>query len=154
MKKKVYLSSLIFVIIDLISKIIIMSFYKDSITVIDKFFYIEKATNTGAAFSILTGGRILFIIIAILVLFYICKYMIKDVNNKTEVISISMLIGGIIGNLIDRVVYGKVIDFLSLRFGSYNFPVFNLADVFITVGIFILLISSIRGGKDGNKSNW
>lgn len=153
MKKKIYLSSLIFVIIDFISKIIIMSFYKNPITVIDKFFYIEKATNTGAAFSILTGGRILFIIIAILVLFYICKYMIKDVNNKTELISISMLIGGIIGNLIDRVVYGKVIDFLSLRFGSYNFPVFNLADIFITVGIFILLISSIRGGKDGNKSN-
>lgn len=153
MKKRIYLSSLIFVIIDLISKIIIMSFYKNSITVIDKIFYIEKATNTGAAFSILTGGRILFILIAILVLFYIDKYMIKDVNDKIEVISISMLIGGIIGNLIDRVVYGKVIDFLSFRFGSYNFPVFNLADTFITVSIFLLILSNIRGGKDGNKSN-
>ena len=67
-------------------------------------------------------------------------------------IGISMLIGGILGNLFDRVFYGKVIDFLSFNIFGFMFPVFNLADTFICVGVGLLIIEFLRGDRDGNKS--
>ncbi len=155
MKKKVYLLSFIFFIIDLISKIYITNTklsmpYK----VIKNFFYIDRVTNTGGAFSLFMGETVLLIIVAILVLIYIDRRVIDDIKTKLECIGISMTIGGIFGNLLDRVIYGKVTDFLSFKFGSYNFPVFNLADTFICIGILLLLIEYIitykRGEKNGN----
>ena len=150
MKKKICLSSLVFLFLDFVSKIIILNIDKSNIKVINNFFYIEKASNSGAAFSILSGGRFFFIIIGVIVLFYIYKYMLSEVKTFFEGLAFSMLIGGIIGNLIDRVVYGKVIDFLSFKFGSYNFPIFNLADTFICIGVFLLIIIYIRGVKNEN----
>ena len=147
MKKKIYLSSLIFIIVDFISKTLILNIKTSPIKVIPNFFYIEKVTNGGAAFSILTGGRIFFIIIGLIVLYYIDKYIIKDISTKLEIFSISMLIGGIVGNLIDRLIYGKVIDFLSFKIFGYNFPIFNLADTFICISVFLLIFSCIRGDK-------
>lgn len=149
MKKKVYILAFVFFLIDLISKLVVLSIsISMPLRVINKFFYIDRVTNTGAAFSILSGNSILFILIAIAVLIYIDKYVIPDVKHY---FSISLVIGGIAGNLFDRVVYGKVIDFLSFRFGSYSFPIFNLADVFICVGAFLLIIQYIRGDLSGNK---
>ena len=152
MRKKIYMLSFMFFIIDLLSKVIILSINNLPITVINNFFYINKEFNTGAAFSLLTGNNFIFIIIAIAVLIYIDKKIICDIKSKISNISISMLIGGIIGNLFDRIVYGKVIDFLSFKFGTYSFPVFNLADTFICVGIFLLIIEFLRGDLNGNKS--
>ena len=149
MKKKIYLISIIFFLIDLISKIIILSIEnKFPVKVIENFFYIEKVTNKGAAFSILNGYTFLFIIIAIIMLIYIDKTMLKDIKTKLEIISFSMLIGGIIGNLFDRIFYGKVIDFLSFQIFNYNFPVFNLADTFICISVFLIIVLTIYGGKN------
>ena len=106
-------------------------------------------TNTGAAFSIFSGGSVLFILIAIGVLFYIDRFIVTDVDHF---LYISLIIGGILGNLVDRLLYGEVLDFLSFRFGSYYFPIFNLADTFICVGVFLLIIDYIRSDKNGNKS--
>lgn len=150
MRKKVYFFSAVFFAIDLLSKIIIMNIninmpYK----IINNFFYIDKVSNTGAAFSILSGETLLFIIIAIIALLYINKYLI---SNDEKTIHLSLLIGGIIGNLYDRVVYGEVIDFLSFKIGNYYFPIFNLADTFICIGVFLLIFESIRSDKNGNKS--
>ena len=153
MKRNICLSSLIFIFLDFLSKRIILNLNESSIKVINNFFYIERAANDGAAFSILSGGRVIFIIIGVIVLYYIYKYILDEVKTFLEAFSFSMLIGGIIGNLIDRIVYGKVIDFLSFRFGSYNFPIFNLADTFITIGVFLLIIVYIRGEKYENRSN-
>lgn len=149
-RKKVYIFSFIFFIIDLLSKILVTNIdinmpYK----IINNFFYIDLITNTGAAFSILSGSCFLFIIIAIGILFYIDRFIVTDVNHF---LYLSLIIGGIIGNLFDRVAYGKVIDFLSFRFGSYYFPIFNLADTFICVGVFLLITDYIRSDKNGNKS--
>lgn len=96
----------------------------------------------------LSGYSIIFILIGVAALIYIHKYLLKDAKTKIEKISYAMLIGGIIGNLFDRVVYGEVIDFISFKILNYNFPIFNLADTFITVGVILIIIKTIIGGKN------
>ena len=153
MKKKVCVVSLIFFLIDLVSKIIILSFEnKLPLTVINNFFTLDKVGNTGAAFSIFSGYTFLLILIAVFVLVYLWKYIICDISSRLGFISFSMLIGGIIGNLFDRIIYGEVIDFLSFNIFGYGFPIFNLADTFICVGVFLLIIDFVRGEKSENSS--
>lgn len=153
MKKRIYVVSLIFFLIDLISKILILNHNNYPLTIINNFFYIDKVTNEGAAFSSFSGYQIILILIAIIVLIYINKTIIKEINTKLGIISISMLIGGILGNLFDRIFYNKVIDFLSFKLSNYMFPIFNLADTFICIGIILLIIDYIRGEKNENHSN-
>lgn len=152
MRKKVYLASTIFFIIDLVSKLIITNVnISMPYQIIKNFFYIDLVSNKGAAFSILSGGTIFFILIAIGVLIYIDRYIIEDSKN---ILGISLVIGGILGNLFDRIVYREVIDFLSFKLGNYYFPIFNLADIFICTGVFLLILEYIRGDLNGNKSKW
>lgn len=158
MKKKVYVLSLIFFSIDLISKLIILKIENIlPITVIKNFFYLNKVTNEGAAFSSFTGYQIILILIAIGVLIYIHKSVLKDIKTNLGTISISLLVGGILGNLFDRIVYNKVIDFLSFNIFGYMFPIFNIADTFICIGVLLLLIdykinlNSVNSSK--NKAN-
>ncbi len=154
MKKKVYVLSLIFFLIDLISKLIILKIENIlPITVIKNFFYLNKVTNEGAAFSSFTGYQIILILIAILALIYIYKSVLKDIKTSLGTISISLLVGGILGNLFDRIVYNKVIDFLSFNIFGYMFPIFNIADIFICIGVLLLLIDYIRGEKNGTRGN-
>lgn len=145
MNKKIYFISFIFFIIDLISKQIIvhtMNLY-ESIKVINNFFYITYTRNTGAAFSILEDSRMLLLIITVFALFFINKYMNKEKIKGILVLSYSMIIGGILGNLFDRVVFGYVIDFLDFKIFGYNYPIFNFADTFIVIGAIIMIIDSI-----------
>lgn len=146
--KKIGIISLVFIIIDFIVKIIInnnMNVY-DSISIIPSFFSITYVRNIGAAFSIMENSRILFIIIGFIALILIYKYLIMNkVLNKYLMISYSMLIGGIIGNMIDRIIYGYVIDYLSFNIFGYSFPIFNLADTFIVVSIIMLLLCEVGG---------
>lgn len=154
MKKKVYVLSLIFFLIDLISKLIILKIENIlPITVIKNFFYLNKVTNEGAAFSSFTGYQIVLILIAIVALIYIHKSVLKDIKTNLGAISISLLVGGILGNLFDRIVYNKVIDFLSFNIFGYMFPIFNIADTFICTGVLLLLIDYIRGEKNETRSN-
>lgn len=132
-----------FILLDFIIKIIVktcMNLYS-SIVVIPNFFSITYVRNTGAAFSIMENSRVLFIIIGLLAIYLIWKYLIKEKElNKLYIISYSMLFGGIIGNMIDRIIYGYVIDYLSFNIFGYNFPIFNLADTFIVISIIVLLL--------------
>lgn len=154
MKKKVYVLSLIFFLIDLISKLIILKIENIlPITVIKNFFYLNKVTNEGAAFSSFTGYQIILILIAIVALIYIHKSVLKDIKTSLGTISISLLVGGILGNLFDRIVYNKVIDFLSFNIFGYMFPIFNIADIFICIGAVLLLIDYIRGEKNETRGN-
>ena len=146
--KRIGIISLIFILVDFIVKIIVnsnMNVY-DSIIIIPNFFSITYVRNIGAAFSIMENSRILFIIIGFIALILIYKYLIMNkVLNKYLMISYSMLIGGIIGNMIDRIIYGYVIDYLSFNLFGYNFPIFNLADTFIVVSIIMLLLYEVGG---------
>lgn len=152
MKKKIYILSLIFFIIDLISKVLVINTINKEIVLIPNFLSFNKVSNEGAAFSILNGGRIIFIILAVIVIIYIVKYMLKNINNKVEILSYSLLLGGILGNLFDRIVYGKVIDFISFKIFGYYFPIFNLADSMIVVGAILLIINLIKGDKNEIRS--
>lgn len=149
----IYLA-LIFLLIDQISKVLVIKLIdiNHSIEVIKNFFYLTYTHNTGAAFSIFTGQRIFLILIAVIILIILFNYLRKNkVEGKIEVLAFSLIIGGSLGNLIDRVIRGYVVDFFDVKIFEYNFPVFNLADTFIVIGVFLLLIVLTR--KEHNNDN-
>lgn len=146
--KKILPISLLLIVIDQVVKILVISklALQQSITIINNFFNITYVRNTGAAWSILSGNVLLLIMISVLALVAIYYYLIKDKYlNKIDIVSYSMLIGGIIGNLIDRIVHGYVIDYLDFKIFNYNFPIFNIADTLIVISIIIIGISLIVG---------
>lgn len=113
-----------------------------SIKVIGNFLRFTYAENKGAAFSILQN-QLWFFIIATIVMLGILSYMFFMTKNLTPLsrLSISMIAGGAIGNFIDRLRLGYVVDFIDVRFGSfYNFPIFNIADSFVVCGTILMII--------------
>ena len=146
MNKKPYIIAFFFLLFDLISKQIIMHTLElhKSITIIKNFFYLTYTQNTGAAWSILKDQRIMLLILSVIVLFIINKYINKEKLSSGENIIYGIIIGGILGNVVDRIVYGYVIDFLDFKIFGYDYPIFNFADTFIVIGIILMIIISIR----------
>lgn len=145
--KKIFGISLFVLILDQLIKQFVQSNMTvfESISVIPNFFSITFVKNEGAAFSILNGNRIFLIGITILSLVMIYKICIKNKTiNKLSIFIYSFLIGGILGNLLDRIIYGYVIDYLDFQIFSYDFPIFNLADICIVIGCILLGIDVIR----------
>ena len=154
--KKVALLSLIVLGFDQILKFIIRSklVLNETINVIANFFNITYVENDGAAWNILSGNKIILILIALLVLFFIFYYFVFNKKlNKIEVIAYSLFIGGLLGNLWDRIFIGRVIDYLDFKIFGYNFPVFNLADICIVLGVLIIIINEIRGEINGKTNS-
>jgi signal peptidase II len=141
------------VILDQASKLAIdasMQLYQ-SIELIP-FFNLTYVRNTGAAFSFLSeaGGwqRWFFAILASIISIVLTVWLAK--LKKHEILmaaSLSLILGGAIGNLIDRVLYGYVIDFLDIYYQSWHWPAFNVADSAITVGVILMLLESVGVGK-------
>ena len=144
---KVYIIGLISLIIDIISKIIIVSKLNlnASKVIIKDFFSLTYIKNTGGAWGILKDNVIILIIITIIFLGIFISYFQKNKLSLYEQISYGLALGGILGNLLDRIFRGYVVDFLNFNILGYNYPVFNLADTFIVVGVLILIIYYIRG---------
>ena len=123
--------------------------YGQSITIIKNFFNITLIGNTGAAFSILSSNTILLIIISVVVLNVLYFFFIKGKTlTDFEQVSYGLLIGGILGNLIDRVLRMQVVDYLDFNIFGYNFPVFNLADIVIVISMILIVIQIIKGDKN------
>ena len=92
-----------------------------------------------------TGKRLFLILITLLIIGYLIYYITKNkINNKVEIFAFSLIIGGSLGNLIDRLIRGYVVDFISVKIFDYNFPVFNMADSLICIGVFLLLFIQFR----------
>ena len=147
---------IIFVFIDQLSKGIInlLMNLNQSIDIIPNFFRLTYVRNTGAAFSILSGSRWLFVILSIVSLNIIYRYFIYDKElGKKDTIIYSLLQAGIIGNLIDRVLFGYVIDFFDFNIFGYEFAIFNVADIFIVVSIILLIIVGDKDGIFSRKRN-
>ena len=148
--KKLIPISLVCLLIDQIIKVVITTNLKiaDSINIITNFFRITYLQNTGAAWSILSGNKIVLILITIIALFLIYYFLLKNKTLKNiEYILYGILIGGILGNLIDRIRFGYVIDYLDFNFGSYRYPVFNLADSAICIGVLFIIVIMIKESR-------
>ncbi|MBR4230541.1 MAG: signal peptidase II [Bacilli bacterium] len=153
MKKKILIFSIVFLAVDQISKIILdkILILGKSISIFEKFLYITKAYNDGISFSMLTGHRWLIILISIFVMVFLYFYMRCFKENKRNIIAFSLVYGGLFGNLIDRIVHGYVIDFIDFYVLNYNYPIFNLADSFICIGILMILYAIFLGEDNENS---
>jgi signal peptidase II len=118
--------------------------YGDQIPIIGNFFLITSHRNSGAAFGILEGRRVFFIVITTVVVVAIVWYLqkVKHSPNKMLPIALSLVLGGALGNFLDRAVSGEVVDFLQFNFGTYTFPIFNVADSCIVVGVILIVLDS------------
>ena len=150
MKQRVLIISFITLIIDLTTKFLVFSIdkFNDSVVVINNFFKITPIKNYGAAFSSFENMNILLITISVIILIYLLYMVPKVKNTKLNALSYGILIGGLLGNLIDRLILGYVRDFLSFKIFGFNFAIFNIADIGIVVGIFLLLILGIKKEKE------
>ena len=121
-----------------------------SIPVIDGFFNLTYIRNTGAAFGILAGSHEairlpVLVVFSLVAIGFILVLLKRLPSHETGLITaLAFILGGAIGNLIDRVAYGEVIDFLDFYWSGYHWPAFNLADSFITVGVLIIAYYLIR----------
>lgn len=149
-----YIIVIIIFIIDLLSKQIISSSIKlnTTINIIPNFFSLTYTNNYGIAWSMLEGHKYPIIIVNIIIILGLIIYLHKNNNMlKYEEISYLMIIGGSLGNLYDRIKYGYVIDFLDFNILGYNYPIFNLADSFIVLGLITLIIELWRYSNENSS---
>lgn len=154
MKKKIWVYTSLIVLLDQISKVLVSNYLRKELTIIPNFFSITKVHNTGGAWGIFGGNSLILACISLMVLFAFISIIISD-KKITEIESIfySFIVGGVLGNFIDRVVRSYVIDFLSFNIFGYDFPVFNIADIFIVIGVFIYIIVTLKEDKNGSRNN-
>ena len=146
-RENIYKITSIILMLDQFIKIIINRYISlgSSVPVIPNFFSIMNLKNTGAAFSILEDSTVLLVIISVIVIVLLDR-SIKKISKfeVLEEISLGLIMGGIFGNLIDRIIHHGVIDYLSFKIFGYSFPVFNLADMAIVIGVGLYLIEIIK----------
>ncbi len=136
MNKNRFIISIIILFIDQLIKLIIQN---NNINIINKYISIIYVKNTGAAFSILSGNNILLIILSI-IMFLLIYYISKNYHDILSDISFGLIYGGLFGNLLDRIIYGYVRDYISV----ISFPIFNIADMSIVIGVILLIIYEIK----------
>jgi len=121
------------------------SYGPHGITVIPDFFHLVHVGNTGAAWSILSGKSTLLALVALLSLgaIYVFRRSL-GLRARAAQLAFGLLCGGIVGNLVDRLQHGHVVDFLDFHFGSYIYPTFNVADSAICLGVVCYLWASRR----------
>ncbi|MDP3764915.1 MAG: signal peptidase II [Nanoarchaeota archaeon] len=140
-KKNIFIFStaLLIVVLDQLTKFLIKQNFQlnHSIPIMNDILHLTYITNTGSAFGLFKGFNLIFILFSIIVVVAIFCYLTKiKENEKMLQFTIGLLLGGAIGNLIDRLFYGAVIDFVDFRI----WPVFNVADSAVTISIIFLII--------------
>ena len=116
-----------------------------SIEVFPNFFYLVHVGNTGAAWSMFRGASLWLGLLALVTLgaiFFWRRHL--GLRSPAAQLGFGLLCGGIVGNLVDRLVHGHVIDFLDFHFGNYTYPTFNVADIGIVVGVFWYVLWSLK----------
>jgi len=131
----------------------IVLFKEQQVLIINPYLNFRPVWNDGISFGMLQGhgnlGRVIFIIIALIISLWIIIYS-KKLNNNGFV-GYNMIAGCAIGNVIDRVIHGKVIDFIDVHYKEYHWPTFNIADSFIFVGVLLFIYNELivlRGKKN------
>ena len=147
------------IVLDQLTKYVVMKSLRmyDSVTVIPGFFNLTYVRNKGAAFGILSGNhgiwRIVFFVVVTLVAVAAIFSMIRKTSERLSLWAFSLIAGGAIGNLIDRIRFGEVVDFIEWYARSYHWPTFNVADSAISVGVGLLVIEMLFFSKAGPGEN-
>ncbi|MGJ7510847.1 signal peptidase II [Variovorax sp. GT1P44] len=146
--------ALVIVIIDQFTKTLILGYYKlGDATYVTSFFNVVRAHNTGAAFSFLADAagwqRWFFMAIGIAAAVFIIWMLKSHAGQKLFCFSMAAILGGAIGNVIDRMMHGYVVDFLDFHLAGRHFPAFNVADSAITIGAICLILDELRRVKRG-----
>ena len=156
MKKKYYIGlslivAIVILIIDQLTKKIITAIMNigDSYEVIPHFLNITSHRNNGAAWGILSGKMGFFYIITLIILAVLIIFYIKETKyNAFMQVAISLLFAGALGNFIDRLFNGEVVDFIDTNIFGYDFPIFNIAVSSLTIGVIFVIIALV---KDATK---
>lgn len=146
--KHVCFFAIIFLVIDQAIKFYLSSemVVNQTSILIKNFLNITYVHNTGAAFSLFSEYTWLLIVIGILAVIGFIFYIGKLVDiTDFDMFTYSLVLGGILGNLVDRIVYGYVIDYIGLNIFGYHFPIFNFADMCIVIGVILIFISGLKG---------
>ncbi|SNR71928.1 signal peptidase II [Desulfurobacterium atlanticum] len=154
----VFLVAVFVFVLDRMTKLLALKYLKGNvIEVVPGFFRLIYAENKGAAFSLFSSfsgiGRFVFLILVPLIviagIIYVLIY--RKELSFIERISFSLILGGAAGNLYDRVVYGKVIDFLDFYIGKYHWPAFNVADIAVFLGtVALFLYYFLKSSREDN----
>ena len=144
----------LFIVVSLVSldqytKSIVLNYFElyQSKTIIDGFFSLTYVQNFGAGFSIMQNARTTFLIITPICLIGFTYLFIRS-NDKLSKTALLLMISGTIGNFIDRIVRVYVVDFLDFIIFGWDFPIFNVADIFLTIGVCLYIIALIKEEKD------
>lgn len=154
MNRKILIIAIIALAIDQITKVatsILLEFNKP-LTVIKDFFYLTLCHNEGAAWGIFSNTKVIILIGTIIALITIYHFVYCFKQNKRNTLAFGLLLGGLSGNLIDRLLFGYVRDFFDFYIFGYDYPVFNIADICIVFGVILLIIAVLKG-EDTNESN-
>ena len=147
MNRKIFIIAVLSLLIDQLTKILVGIFLtlNESVPILKNFFSITFIQNYGAAWNLLNNKVDFLIFVSLFAIFILYRYMYNFKRNKRNILAFGLILGGIVGNLIDRVFLGYVRDFLSFRFWNYHYPIFNFADTFIVIGVFLLILAIIKG---------
>ncbi|MCK0470684.1 signal peptidase II [Halalkalibacter sp. APA_J-10(15)] len=151
---KYYALTLAIILLDQLTKWIVVKEMEvgERIRLIENVLYFTSHRNQGAAFGILQGQMWFFYIVTIVVVIGIVYYMKKEGSKSVMIgISLGFILGGALGNFIDRVLRGEVVDFIDTYIFGYNFPIFNVADSALCVGVGILFIKMIADERKQKK---
>jgi signal peptidase II len=151
-----YVVAIAVFVIDYVSKKIIshtVAIDTGRIPVLGDFFIITHIRNRGAAFGMLQEQRWFFLVITVAVVVGILWYLHRSYRTGSALLlfALSMILGGAVGNFLDRALYGEVVDFLQFNFGHYTFPIFNLADSGICIGVALVILDALLAMKQENK---
>lgn len=139
----IFILACFLILLDQLSKNFIVNHFTlgESKKVIENFFSISSHRNRGAAWGILQDSRLFFLVVTIIFIAILTYYLFKQKNTLSSFDkgTFALIYGGAIGNFIDRLTRHEVVDFLDFRIFGYDFPIFNLADCFICVGVLFLL---------------
>lgn len=149
---------IIVILLDQGTKLLTMSTLaiNEKIVIIDGFFQFNHVRNYGAAWSILENKQFLLIGVAAAIVGVIIYYKKKEPLTKPMSLASDLVLGGAIGNLIDRIRLGNVVDMIDFKFGNfYDYPVFNIADIAVVIGVFTMayLVLKDKAVVEGSVDN-
>ncbi|XEC96887.1 signal peptidase II [Paenibacillus tarimensis] len=155
MKYYYYWIALVVFVVDYVTKKLIENnlLIGEKINILGNFFLITSHRNRGAAFGILQEQTLFFIIVTVVVISGIIGYIYLHRNSGKVLLlsALGLVLGGAFGNFLDRALYGEVVDFLQFNFGSYTFPIFNVADMGIVCGVGLIMLDSIMSMREEAK---